>query len=215
MKNLFKNKLYLIASFLVVLILILVIVFSFIKTNNPSNIQNTKNESNATADLPQADEEEDSGEPSHAETLDAASETEDEGQQIFFIEKSDVQKFSLTDANGILLEFQRDGDQWICTDEESLDLNEERVDKILNYICDVRFVESYISEDGSEYGLTADSDIFVVEDSGGNDVYVCLGDVDESDGGIYFALNYDYTQVFKNSGKLSNVCKYYIEELIE
>ena len=68
-------------------------------------------------------------------------------------------------------------------------------------------------EDGAEYGLTPDSNIFIVEDAGGSDVIVSLGNV-EDDGSVYFALNYDFTKVFKNSGKLKNVCEYAIQELL-
>ena len=200
MKNLLQNKVILIISGLVIVLLIGLLVFSIFPKN-----KSIDNNGDAVV--------EESKEDAHAKALDEESEIEDEGECVFLIDKDDVNKFSLTDANGILLDFEKDGDEWICIGNEELDLDEERVDKILNYICDIKFTEMTTCEDGAEYGLTPDSKIFIVEDAGGSDVIVSLGNV-EDDGSVYFALNYDFTKVFKNSGKLKNVCEYAIQELL-
>ena len=187
---------------LVIILVIIVVSACFVIFNNSST---NNNDSNINK--------EETSEPTHADILDEESEVDDTGEQVFFIDKSEVDSFSFTDANGILLDFSKDGNEWICVGNEDLDLDEERVDKVLNYICDIKFVEMYDSTDGAEYGITDESDLFIVEDSGGNKVIVTLGAVNE-DGSVYFALNYDFTKVFKNSGKLKNVCEYAIEELL-
>lgn len=215
MKKLIQNKIFIFICAFIIIVLIVLFIYLIIPKNNSIKDNSTDNVTSnpeSTGDETESNQNEN---PSHADMLDEESIVEDEGDRVFYIEKEEVKKFSLTDSNGILLEFERDGEQWVCVGYEDLDLDEERVDKILNYICDIRFVDSYNSEDGSEYGLTADSNMFMVEDSGGNDVYVCLGDVNAEDGSVYFALNYDYTLVFKNSGKLANVCDYAIEEILQ
>ena len=206
MKNQFLLK---IIAVVIVVLLCILLCFSLLRgnqsDNNPTLDTKTQEEIDDTDDV--------SKDSAHAKMLDEASTSEDEGEKLFNIPKEDVYSFSITDSNGILLDFEKDKDEWICVGNEDLDIDEERVDKILNYLCDIRFVEMFSSDDGSEYGLTEESDIFIVEDAGGNDVIVSLGNT-EADGSVYFALNYDFTKVFKNSGKLKNVCEYAIQELL-
>lgn len=157
------------------------------------------------------------GSEDQAEVLDEASEIEDEGENVILLDNEEVYSFQMTDSNNILLTFERDGDDWVYTDDPSIDINEERIEKLLNYITDVRFVDIIANEDedGDEYGLNQDSPVYIIKDANGYSTFISLGKIDEETGQIYFALNYDFSTIYVNSGKLAGVNKYAIEDLIQ
>ena len=185
---------------LVILFVILVLVFALLFFKNKS------------ADTPAALDEEVATE-THAQVLDEESTLTDSGEQIFMMPKDEIYEFSMTDANGILLKFSRHGNDWVYEDDETLDINEDRIDKVLNYLSDIRFVDSFQVEDGDEYGVGQDSRMFIMTDANGYQTIISLGNTSD-DGKVYFAINYDFNTIYVNSGKLSNVGDYYIEELV-
>ena len=149
----------------------------------------------------------------YADTLDEYSLVEDSGEKILLIPKDEVTSFSMTDSNGILLAFEKEGDEWVYVDDPSLDMNEDRIDKVLNYIMDISFVDTIDAIDGTDYNLDQNSPMYIVNDSNGNPTIISLGDTTD-DGKIYFALNYDFTKIFVNSGKLGKVLEYKVEDLV-
>lgn len=157
------------------------------------------------------------GSEDQAEVLDEASEIEDEGENVILLDNEEVYSFQMTDSNNILLTFERDGDDWVYTDDPSIDINEERIEKLLNYITDVRFVDTISTDDenGDKYGLNQDSPVYIIKDANGYSTFILLGKIDEETGQIYFALNYDFSTIYVNSGKLAGVNKYAIEDLIQ
>ena len=157
------------------------------------------------------------GSVDQAEVLDEASEIEDEGENVILLDNEEVYSFQMTDSNNILLTFERDGDDWVYTDDPSIDINEERIEKLLNYITDVRFVDTISTDDenGDKYGLNQDSPVYIIKDANGYSTFISLGKIDEETGQIYFALNYDFSTIYVNSGKLAGVNKYAIEDLIQ
>ncbi|MBP5326107.1 MAG: hypothetical protein J6Y86_11510, partial [Pseudobutyrivibrio sp.] len=70
----------------------------------------------------------------HAAELDQASEISDDGEQILYLPKEEIYEFSITDANNILLNFEKKDDKWIYVDDPSIEINGDRIDKILNYL---------------------------------------------------------------------------------
>ena len=191
------------ALFLGVAIILLVVVLfiTFMDKNPAKMIQNLD------------------GSDEQAEVLDEAAEIEDEGDNVILLDNDEVYSFQMTDSNNILLTFERDGKDWVYTDDTSIDINEERIEKLLNYITDVRFVDVITNEDedgnGDAYGLDQDSPVYIIKDANGYSTFISLGSVDEKTGQIYFALNYDFSTVYVNSGKLGGVNKYAIEDLIQ
>lgn len=157
------------------------------------------------------------GSEDQAEVLDEVSEIEDEGENVILLDNEEVYSFQMTDSNNILLTFERDGDDWVYTDDPSIDINEERIEKLLNYITDVRFVDTISTDDenGDKYGLNQDSPVYIIKDANGYSTFISLGKIDEETGQIYFALNYDFSTIYVNSGKLAGVNKYAIEDLIQ
>ncbi len=185
---------------LVILFVILVLVFALLFFKNKGvDTASSLNEEVATE--------------THAEVLDESREVEDLGEQIFLMPKDEIYEFSMTDANGILLKFVRHGSDWVYEDDEALDINEDRIDKVLNYLSDIRFVDSFQTDDGNEYGIGQDSKMYIMTDANGYQTIISLGNTSE-DGKVYFAINYDFNTIYVNSGKLSNVGDYYIEELV-
>ena len=150
-----------------------------------------------------------------AEVLDEASEIEEEGERILLIPKDEVYSFSMTDAHGILLDFRKDDDKWVYVDDDSFEINQDRIDKVLNYITDIKFVDVITAENGIEYGLDQESPMYIIADANGNSTIISMGGVDEENGTVYFALNYDFTNIYINQGKLSNIGEYTIQELIQ
>ena len=160
------------------------------------------------------DEAEETNEPSHGDVLDMESEKDDAGEEILLISKDDIYSFSMTDSNGILLTFEKQGDTWVYVDDESLDINEDRIDKVLNYLCQVKFINSFQTDSAKDYGLTQESPQYILYDANEYSTLISLGNVDEKTGNVYFALNYDFSTVYVNEGKLNNVREYGIEELL-
>ena len=150
-----------------------------------------------------------------AQILDEASEIEDEGETILLIPKDEVYSFSMTDSHGILLDFAKEDDEWIYLDDADFNINQDRIDKILNYITDIKFIDVNKVEDGTDYGLDQESPVYIISDANGNSTIISIGNIDESTGYVYFALNYDFTNIYVNQGKLHNVGKYTIEELLD
>lgn len=152
----------------------------------------------------------------HAEILDEDSEIEDEGEPVLMIPKEDVFEFSFTDSKGIILNFRRDEEGgWIYTDNEEIAINNDRIDKLLNYLCDIRYIDTIEpDDDGDLYGLTQDSVTCSITDYSGNKTIISFGNIDENKDIVYYALNYDYTCIYTNSGKLRKICEYGITDLI-
>ena len=69
------------------------------------------------------DEAEEINEPSHGDMLDKESEKDDAGEEILLISKDDIYSFSMTDSNGILLTFEKQGDTWVYVDDEGFKLS--------------------------------------------------------------------------------------------
>ncbi len=150
-----------------------------------------------------------------ADQLDYESSKQDDGDEIYMIPKEDVFSFSFIDANGIMLNFEQRDDKWIYVDNESIELNEDRVDKILNYLCDIRCTDTITAADPEGFGLNQDSKEYRVTDYSGNTVIISLGNYDQDKGQQYFAINYDFSTIFINSGKISKVSEYAIQDLVK
>lgn len=153
-----------------------------------------------------------------AKILDEASEIEDEGEYVIKMDKNEVYSFQLTDNKDIILNFERKADKWIYSDDTSIELNQERVDKILNYLTDVRFLNVIAlgdDKDSDSYGLSQDSPVYVIKDANDYSTYISLGAVDEKTGQVYFALNYDFSNIYVNSGKLAGLHYYSITDLVQ
>ena len=153
-----------------------------------------------------------------AKILDEASEIEDEGEYVIKMDKNEVYSFQMTDNKDIILNFERKADKWIYSDDTSIELNQERVDKILNYLTDVRFLNVIAlgdDKDSDSYGLNQDSPVYVIKDANDYSTYISLGSVDEKTGQVYFALNYDFSNIYVNSGKLAGLHYYSINDLVQ
>ena len=191
---------------LILLLAVLVLVFCVVIFGSKGGNTSLESEDSVT-------EEVEPEEMSHADSLDEESTKEDEGETILFMPKDEVYGFTMTDANGIILEFEKRGEEWVYIDDETLDINETRIDKVLNYLSNIQFINSISTEDGSEYGLSQESRLYILSDGSGSKTFISLGDTND-DGQVYFAINYDFNTVYVNSGKLGKVGDYYIEELI-
>lgn len=154
------------------------------------------------------------GELSRPQLLDEESLDKDEGKQVFLIPKDDIHRFSITDANGIVLEFEYENDHWIYLDDKTINVNEDRIDKILNYLSDVRCTATLTDDDGEKYGLNQDSIEYRITDSAGSTIIISLGNYDEEKEELYFSINYDFATIYINSGRLSNVSQYMASDLI-
>lgn len=153
----------------------------------------------------------------HAAELDQASEITDDGEQILYLPKEEIYEFSITDANNILLNFEKKDEKWIYVDDPSMEINGDRIDKILNYLCDIRVVDIIELDDeadAKDYGLSQESPMCIIKDAGGNEILISIGNCSDENCNVYFALNYDFSTVYVNSGKLSNVLQYSVEELL-
>ncbi len=193
--------------FVVILMMCLIVLLPGDKKSSEDSSNKSSGESETSALQDEGSE--------HADSLDELSLKTDEGETIFLIPQEDIKSFSITEANNVVLNFERDGDEWIYVEQPDIRFNQDRLGKILNYISDIRSLETIEAENGEEYGLTRESKEYAVADYAGNTIVISLGSVDESTGNVYYALNYDFTTIFVNSGRLNNVSEYSIEELVE
>ena len=194
------GKIILIVATVVLLVLLLVMAL----------VQKPSEDGNTNSLFPFISKEE----GSHADVLDAESEKKDKGDNILLIPKDEVYSFKMTDSHGILLNFERKEEGWVYIDDPTLDINQDRIDKVLNYLTDVKFINTIVAENPEEYGLTRDSSEYSVDDANGNSTIISLGNVDEATGNVYYALNYDFSIIYVNQGKLKNVSEYAVEDLM-
>lgn len=195
-----------------VLLIVLFGVFIFKKTHTENNMDDKQSVSTEETEEVLEDVE-----FPHAAELDQASEITDDGEQILYLPKEEIYEFSITDANNILLNFEKKDDKWIYVDDPSMEINGDRIDKILNYLCDIRVVDIIELDDEAdamEYGLSQESPMCIIKDAGGNEILISIGNCSDENCNVYFALNYDFSTVYVNSGKLSNVLQYSVEELL-
>lgn len=207
-QNIFKISI-LIAG---ILLVIAFGVFIFKSTHTKDAAEGGKDSAVEEAVTPQEDIE-----FPHAAELDQASEISDDGEQILYLPKEEIYEFSITDANNILLNFEKKDDKWIYVDDPSIEINGDRIDKILNYLCDIRVVDIIELDDESkaeDYGLSQEAPMCIIKDAGGNEILISIGNYDDENCNVYFALNYDFSTVYVNSGKLANVLQYSVEELL-
>ena len=156
-----------------------------------------------------------SSEQTTADKLDKASEKEDKGEQVILLPKEDIYKFSITDANGIVLNFERNDEEWIYTDNTKMDISEDRIDKVLNYLSDVRCTKVMTDVNGEDYGLSQLSTEYRITDSSDSTIIISVGNTDEASGDVYFSINYDFSTVYVNSGKLAKISEYAIQDLMQ
>lgn len=195
-----------------VLLIVLFGIFIFKKTHTENNMDDKQ-----PVSTEETDEVLEDVEFPHAAELDQASEITDDGEQILYLPKDEIYEFSITDANNILLNFEKKDDKWIYVDDPSMEINGDRIDKILNYLCDIRVVDIIELDDEAdamEYGLSQESPMCIIKDAGGNEILISIGNCSDENCNVYFALNYDFSTVYVNSGKLSNVLQYSVEELL-
>ncbi|WP_189270080.1 DUF4340 domain-containing protein [Pseudobutyrivibrio ruminis] len=195
-----------------VLLIVLFGVFIFKKTHTENDMDDKQPVSTEETEVVLEDVE-----FPHAAELDQASEINDDGEQILYLPKEEIYEFSITDANNILLNFEKKDDKWIYVDDPSMEINGDRIDKILNYLCDIRVVDIIELDDeadAKEYGLSQESPMCIIKDAGGNEILISIGNCSDENCNVYFALNYDFSTVYVNSGKLSNVLQYSVEELL-
>ncbi len=195
-----------------VLLIVLFGVFIFKKTHTENNMDDKQSVSTEETEEVLEDVE-----FPHAAELDQASEITDDGEQILYLPKEEIYEFSITDANNILLNFEKKDDKWIYVDDPSMEINGDRIDKILNYLCDIRVVDIIELDDeadAKDYGLSQESPMCIIKDAGSNEILISIGNCSDENCNVYFALNYDFSTVYVNSGKLSNVLQYSVEELL-
>ncbi len=195
-----------------VLLIVLFGIFIFKKTHTENNMDDKQ-----AVSTEETEEVLEDVEFPHAAELDQASEITDDGEQILYLPKEEIYEFSITDANNILLNFEKKDDKWIYVDDPSMEINGDRIDKILNYLCDIRVVDIIELDDEAdamEYGLSQESPMCIIKDAGGNEILISIGNCSDENCNVYFALNYDFSTVYVNSGKLSNVLQYSVEELL-
>lgn len=195
-----------------VLLIVLFGIFIFKKTHTENNMDDKQ-----PVSTEETEEVLEDVEFPHAAELDQASEITDDGEQILYLPKEEIYEFSITDANNILLNFEKKDDKWIYVDDPSMEINGDRIDKILNYLCDIRVVDIIELDDEAdamEYGLSQESPMCIIKDAGGNEILISIGNCSDENCNVYFALNYDFSTVYVNSGKLSNVLQYSVEELL-
>ncbi|SHJ31130.1 DUF4340 domain-containing protein [Pseudobutyrivibrio xylanivorans] len=206
MEAFFKSKKFKIALLILALLIIcfLGIIYRIYQVNSK----------NPPLGLINPDEDPVTVETSHAEKLDKKSTDKDKGDQIIYMEKDEVYSFSFPDSNGIILGFEKEDGKWVYPDDPDIEINQDRVDKILNYLCDIHCVEYIEDANGEDYGLDQNSKTFTIQDSAGDTIIISINN-DSEDGNVYFAINYDFTTIFINSGKLGNVCEYAIQDLIK
>ena len=195
-----------------VLLIVLFGIFIFKKTHTENNMDDKQ-----PVSTKETDEVLEDVEFPHAAELDQASEITDGGEQILYLPKEEIYEFSITDANNILLNFEKKDDKWIYVDDPSMEINGDRIDKILNYLCDIRVVDIIELDDeadAKEYGLSQESPMCIIKDAGGNEILISIGNCSDENCNVYFALNFDCSTVYVNSGKLSIVLQYSVEELL-
>ncbi len=195
-----------------VLLIVLFGIFIFKKTHTENNMDDKQ-----PVSTEETEEVLEDVEFPHAAELDQASEITDDGEQILYLPKEEIYEFSITDANNILLNFEKKDDKWIYVDDPSMEINGDRIDKILNYLCDIRVVDIIELDDeadAKDYGLSQESPMCIIKDAGGNEILISIGNCSDENCNVYFALNYDFSTVYVNSGKLSNVLQYSVEELL-
>lgn len=195
-----------------VLLIVLFGIFIFKKTHTENNMDDKQ-----PVSTEETDEVLEDVEFPHAAELDQASEITDDGEQILYLPKEEIYEFSITDANNILLNFEKKDDKWIYVDDPSMEINGDRIDKILNYLCDIRVVDIIELDDeadAKDYGLSQESPMCIIKDAGGNEILISIGNCNDENCNVYFALNYDFSTVYVNSGKLSNILQYSVEELL-
>ena len=208
-----KEKIFKISILTVgVLLIVLFGIFIFKKTHTENNMDDKQ-----PVSTEETEEVLEDVEFPHAAELDQASEITDDGEQILYLPKEEIYEFSITDANNILLNFEKKDDKWIYVDDPSIEINGGRIDKILNYLCDIRVVDIIELDDeadAKDYGLSQESPMCIIKDAGGNEILISIGNCSDENCNVYFALNYDFSTVYVNSGKLSNVLQYSVEELL-
>ncbi|SFN45242.1 protein of unknown function [Pseudobutyrivibrio sp. UC1225] len=197
---------------IVLLILVLILIGAFIAIIYMNHVWNSENPPLGL--LNPSDETIISNTPSIADKLDKESEKKDKGEQIIYIPKEEVYKFTMTDSNGIELYFEKINDQWIYTDNTDISLNQSRIDNVLNYLCDIHSIDYIENANGEDYGLNTESKVFSIEDSTGDAIYISIGDKNDK-GNIYFAVNYDFSTIYVNSGKIGNISEYAIQDMVQ
>lgn len=85
------------------------------------------------------------------------------------IEVADVTGFSYVN-NGVILSFEKDGEDWIYTGDTSMDMNEESIEGMLEKVCGVSSTEKITAEDLSDYGFDEPANTITLDTAEGSTV---------------------------------------------
>lgn len=82
---------------------------------------------------------------------------------------SDVTGFSYL-KDGETLSYKKDGDDWIYTGDTSLNMDEEKIEEMLEKVCDVGSTEKITAEKLSDYGFDEPTNVITLETEQGSTV---------------------------------------------
>lgn len=106
---------------------------------------------------------------------------------------SDITGFSYVKDDAVL-EFEKEGEDWIYTGDISLDIDEASVEEMLATVCEVSSTEKITAEKLSDYGFDEPTNIITLDTAEGTTI-VKLGMYNEMVSKYYLSIN-DSTELY-------------------
>lgn len=106
---------------------------------------------------------------------------------------SDITGFSYV-KDDTVLEFKKDGEDWVYTGDTSMDIDEASVEEMLATVCDVTSTEKITAENLSDYGFDEPTNIITLDTAEGTTT-VKLGMYNEMVSKYYLSIN-DSTELY-------------------
>lgn len=106
---------------------------------------------------------------------------------------SDITGFSYV-KDDTVLEFEKEGEDWLYTGDTSMDIDEASVEEMLATVCDVTSTEKITAENLSDYGFDEPTNIITLDTAEGTTT-VKLGMYNEMVSKYYLSIN-DSTELY-------------------
>lgn len=106
---------------------------------------------------------------------------------------SDITGFSYVNEDAIL-EFVKEGEEWIYSGDTSLDMDETSIEEMLATVCDITSTEKITAENVSDYGFDEPTNTITLDTANGTTT-VKLGMYNEMVSKYYLSIN-DSTELY-------------------
>ena len=144
-----------------------------------------------------------------------AAEAEDDTHfEAFSMDTADIYGISFTSSDGEYIGLYKQDDLWYLENNEDVDIDEDTVNEILNYLSGIYATTVVTDGDSSEFGFDEPTNEIIITDADGSTTTITIGMTNEVTDEYYFIFNQNSDSIYAGDGDLLSAVNYTLEDLV-